>query len=80
MKGPMRKRYDRKNRVRKRRVVGRIYGMKYSRKDYKDRNRYRNGVKRNGQARLVYITSPPREGEPAGTLTVYHFDPKHTTD
>ena len=58
--------------MRKRRVVGIIYGMKYSRKDRKDRNRYRNGIKRNGQARLVYVkaltaTSPARAGEPART-------------
>ena len=35
----------RKNRVRKRRVVGRIYGMKYSGKGHKDRNRHKNRVK-----------------------------------
>ena len=31
MKGPIRQKYDLKNRVRKRRVVGRIYGLKYER-------------------------------------------------
>ena len=30
MKGPIRQKSDGKNRVRKRRVVWRIYGMKYS--------------------------------------------------
>ena len=29
MKRPIRQKYDLKNRVRKRRVVGRIHGMKY---------------------------------------------------
>ena len=37
-------------------VVGRIYGMKYSWKGHKDRNRYKNRIKRSGQARLVYVT------------------------
>ena len=32
--------------MRKRRVVGRIYGMKYSRKGYKDRNRHKNRIKK----------------------------------
>ena len=41
--------------MRKRRVVGRIYGMKYSRKGHKERNRYKNRIKRSGQARLVYV-------------------------
>ena len=31
-----------------------LYGMKYSRKGHKDRNRHKNGIKRSGQARLVY--------------------------
>ena len=44
-----------KNRVRKRRVVGRIYGMKYSWKGHKDRNRHKSRIKRSGQARLVYV-------------------------
>ena len=43
-------RYDRKNRVRKRRVVGRIYGMKYSLKGHEDRNRHKDRMKRRGQA------------------------------
>ena len=38
--------------MRKRRVVGRIYGMKYSWKGHKDRNRHKNRIKRSGQARL----------------------------
>ena len=58
----------RKNRVRKRRVVGRIYGIKYSRKGHKDRNRHRNRIRgsgedrnryknriRSGQARIVFV-------------------------
>ena len=43
------------NRVRKRRVVRRIYGMKYSWKGHKNRNRHKNRMKRSGQARLVYV-------------------------
>ena len=39
--------------MRKRRVVGSVYGMKYSWKGHKDRNWHKNGIKRNGQARLV---------------------------
>ena len=56
--------------MRKRRVVGRIYGIKYSWKGHIDRNRHENTIKRrNGQARLVYVDNidrniPPREGEP----------------
>ena len=34
-----------KNKVRKRRVFGRIDGMKYSLKGYKDRNRHKNKIK-----------------------------------
>ena len=41
--------------VRKRRVVGRIYRMKYSWKSHKDRNRHKNRIKRSGQAWLVYV-------------------------
>ena len=46
--------------------------MKYSWKGHKDRNRQKNRIKRAGQARLLHIknmnaTSPPREGDPAGT-------------
>ena len=39
----------------KRRAVGRNYGMKYNSKGHKDRNRHSNGIKRSGQARLVYV-------------------------
>ena len=58
--------------MRKRTVVGRLYGMKYSRKGHKDRNRHKNRIKRSGRARLVVslteaLTSPPLEGEPVGT-------------
>ena len=45
LKGPIRQKEDRKNRVRKRRVVGRIYWMKYSWKGLKDRNRQKNRIK-----------------------------------
>ena len=38
-----------------RRVVGRIFGMKYSRKGHKDGNRNKNRIERSGQARLVYV-------------------------
>ena len=40
----------------KRGVVGRLYGMKYSRKGHKDENRHKNRIKTVGkQARLVYV-------------------------
>ena len=56
MKGPIRQKQDQKNRVRKRRAVGRMIGMKYSGKGHKDRNRHKNRIeKRSGQARLVYV-------------------------
>ena len=41
--------------MRKWRVVGRIYGMKCSRKGHKNRNRHTNRKKKSGQARLVYV-------------------------
>ena len=58
--------------MRKRRVVGRIYGMKYSWKGHKDRNRDKNRIKRVGKlgwfmSKTQTVTSPPRESEPAGT-------------
>ena len=64
--------------MRKRRVVGRIYGLKYSWQGHKERNRHKNGLKRSGQARLVYVkaltaTFPPREGEPVGTAEPSRF-------
>ena len=46
----------RRNRVRKRRLVGRIYGMKHNWKAHKDRNRHKNRIKRSGQARLIYVS------------------------
>ena len=46
MKGPIRQREDWKNRVRKRRVVGRIYGMKYSSRGHRDRNRHKKRIKK----------------------------------
>ena len=45
----------RKNRVRKQIIVAKIYGMKYSRKSYKDRNRHKNRIKMGWQAQLVYV-------------------------
>ena len=41
--------------MRKRRVVGRIYGMIYSSKGLKDRNGHKNRIKRSEQAWLVYV-------------------------
>ena len=41
--------------MRKRRVVERIFGTKYSRKGHKDRNRHKNRIKKSGQTRLVYV-------------------------
>ena len=42
----------------KRRVVGRIYGMKYSWKGHTDTNKHKNKQKkRSGQARLIYVKS-----------------------
>ena len=63
LKGPMRRNQDRKNRVRKWRVVGIISGRKYSGKGHKDRNRHKNRIKRSGQARLVYVRHKPQERE-----------------
>ena len=59
MKGPIRQNSDRKNRVRKQRVVRRIYGMKYSWKGHIDRNRHQTRTKRSGQAWLVYVRHKP---------------------
>ena len=42
--------------IEKRRVVGRIYAIKYSRKGHRDRNRYKNRIKKSGQVRLVYAS------------------------
>ena len=41
--------------MRKRRSVRRIYGMKYCWKGQKDRNRYKNRIKRGRQAQLVLV-------------------------
>ena len=41
--------------MRKRRVVRRIYGMKYSSKGLKDRCRHKNKIERSRQARLLYV-------------------------
>ena len=70
LKGPVRRKQDGKNRARKQRIVGRIYGMKHSWKGHKDRNK--NRIKRVGKlgcfmSRTQTLTSPPREAEPAGT-------------
>ena len=52
---------DLKERVRKRKGFGRIYGMKYSRKGHKDRNRHKSRIKkRSGQAWLVYVKDTNR--------------------
>ena len=68
---------DRKNRVRKRRVVGRIYGMKYSWKGHKERNRHKNRIKRSGQARLVYVFDINQPSLPnpfySGLVSVFVF-------
>ena len=42
--------------MRKRRVVGRIYGMRYRWKGHKDRNRHNNRLKWSGQARSIPTT------------------------
>ena len=52
---PIRQKKDLKNRVRKCRVVRRIYAMKYSWKGLKDRNKHKDSIKRSEQARLVYV-------------------------
>ena len=46
--------------MRRRRVVGRIYGKKYSWKGHQERNRHKNRIKRSGQARLVYVKNKNR--------------------
>ena len=43
---PIRQKSDRKNRVRKQRVVGINYGMKYSWKGLKDTNKHKNRIKK----------------------------------
>ena len=55
MKGPIRQKEDRKSRVRKQRVVGRIYRIEYSLRGHKHRNRYKNRIKRSGQSRLLNV-------------------------
>ena len=55
MKRPIRQKRDRKNRVRKQRVVGRIYGMTYGWKGHKDGNGHKNIIKESGQAWLAYV-------------------------
>ena len=47
--------------MRKRRVVGRIYGMKYTWKGHKDGDRHKNRLKTSGQARLVYVKNINRD-------------------
>ena len=61
MKGPTRQKQDRKNIVRKRRVVGRIH---------RDRNRHKNRIKKSGKDRLVYVKKNMRNmtKEAAGNL------------
>ena len=46
MKEPRKQKKDQKNRVRKRRVAGRIYGMKYSLKGHEVRNSQKDGIKK----------------------------------
>ena len=58
--------------MRKRRVVGRIYGLKYSRKGYKERNRHENRIKRSAKARLVYVKDIHRN-------IPYYLDTNQTT-
>ena len=55
LNGPTRQIKDQKNRVRKWRVVRRIYGMKYSRKGHKDSNRHKNIIK--GVGKLGWFMS-----------------------
>ena len=60
--------------MRKRRVVGRIYGIKYSWKCHKGRNIFKNRIKRSGHARLVYVKDknrniPTTESTPTDFLT-----------
>ena len=45
----------------KRKVVGRIYGMKYTWKGHKDGDRHKNRLKTSGQARLVYVKNINRD-------------------
>ena len=41
--------------MRGQRIVGGIYGMKYSSKGQKGKNGHKNRIKRSGQSRLVYV-------------------------
>ena len=45
LKGPIRQKYDRKN-SHKMKSFRRIYGLKYSLKGHKDRNRHKKRIKR----------------------------------
>ena len=73
-KDPIKQRKDRKSRARKRRVVRRIYRMKYSWKGYKDRNGHTSRLKRSEQAWLFYVKHKPKHPHhekmsPRGPLT-----------
>ena len=64
MKGQIKQKEDWKNRMRKPRVVGRIYGMKYNEKVHKGRNRHKNRIQRVGKlgwflSETNSVTSPP---------------------
>ena len=54
-KDQIRQTSDRKNRVRKWRVVGRLYEMKYSWKGHEERDRHKNRIERSKKARLFYV-------------------------
>ena len=59
LKGPIRQRSDRENRVRNWRFCRE--NLWNSWKGHKDRNRYKNRIKRSGQARLVYVKNINRD-------------------
>ena len=61
--------------MRKRRVVVRIYGMKYSWKGQKDRNRHKNRIQESGQALLVYS----EEGQKLAFCILYSLPPLQKT-
>ena len=65
--------------MRKRRVVGKIYRMKYSRRGNKDRNIHKTEWKEVGKfgwfmSKTYTATPPSREDEPVGTKTISGCD------
>ena len=64
--------------MRKRGVVGRLYGMKHGSKGHKERSRHKNRIKRSGQARSVHVgTTPVKTDVKPDHQSVHVFDINH---